>query len=165
MDKIPRNNQESYGNFRSSSLPFLLHGMGGVNLFKYLWNPASFFTLRKCKQTTVVTAERDKVVIISSNTAAVATCPRNSGLDCDSLSTVPEETWSSCSLFSASPEWCHNCLTTNLTVRVMVHPNPMFSNIFVCSQGDKMIGVKMCSLLYLDVLYEHTSIFNSQSLE
>lgn len=71
----------------------------------------------------------------------------------------------SCSLFSATPKWCHNCLTTNLTVRVMVHPNPMFSNIFVCSQGDEMIGVKMCSLLYLDVLYEHTSIFNSQSLE
>lgn len=65
-----------------------------VNLFKYLWNPASFFTLRNCKQTTVVTAEKGKVVIISSNTAAVATCPRNSGFDCDSLSTIPEETWS-----------------------------------------------------------------------
>lgn len=93
MNKIPRNNQDPYGNFRGSYLPFLLHGVGGQPL-KVPLKSCLIFTLGKCKQTTVFTAERDKVVTIFSNAAAVATCPRNSGFDCDSLSTTPEEAWS-----------------------------------------------------------------------
>lgn len=131
MDKIPQRRQVPYGNFRSTYSSFPLSRYKcvlGVNLLQYLWNPASFFTLRKCKQATVATLRINTLVIITSNTAAVVTCPRNSGLGSDSPGTSPEQMWLRCSL--PPPKQCHNCLTTNLTIRMMVYPNPKSSNIF-----------------------------------
>lgn len=102
-----------------------------VNFFKYLWNSASFFSLRKCKQTTVVRVERGKVVIISSNTAPVATCPRNSDFDFDSLSTIPEEIWSGVhcsSLFQSdvTTAWQQISLSEGRYTQILHHL------IFVC---------------------------------
>lgn len=163
-DEIPRNNQEPYGNFRSTYLPFLLRGVGGQPLKVPL---KSCLILQPQKmQTNYCSYSRERW---SGDHVFLHSCSGN----------IPQELWlwlwlsehypwgnlARCSLSITTPKWCHNCLTTNISIRVMVHPNPTSSNSFVCSQGDEIIGVKMCSLLYLDVLYEHILIFNSQSLK